>query len=204
MALACLHCGLPVADLFLHGYTGIPTVQIVLNHAVVVPNSRDASELSEQVISHYNVTVWKHISIRSSGMFKFFGIFLVVLAVGLAALPMFTDCQSQGKSITLANGNTTPMKCHWTGVAELATGAPLAVVGVMMVTTRRRENLTYLSILGVVLGAVAIALPNKLIGVCSSPTMLCHSVMKPGLTTGGSLAMAIGIVGIVLARKASA
>ncbi len=136
-------------------------------------------------------------------MFKFFGIFLVVLAVGLAVLPRFTDCQSQGKAIALANGKTVPMKCHWTGVAELATAAPLAVVGVMMVTTKRRVSLTHLSVLGVVLGGVAVALPSKLIGVCATPTMLCHSVMSPGLTVGGSLAIATGIVGIVLARKAS-
>jgi hypothetical protein len=135
-------------------------------------------------------------------VFKFFGVFLVVLAVGLAVLPHYTDCQSQGKSIALANGKTVPMKCHWTGVAELATGAPLAVVGVMMVTTKKRENLTYLSVLGVVLGGVAVALPTKLIGVCSSPMMLCHSTMSPGLTVGGSLAAATGIVGVVLARRA--
>ena len=137
-------------------------------------------------------------------MFKYFGVFLVVLAVGLAVLPRFTDCQSQGKAIALANGKTVPMKCHWTGVAELATALPLAAVGVMMVTTKRRGNLTNLSVMGVVLGAVAIALPTKLIGVCAMPTMLCHSVMSPGLTAGGALAAATGVVGIVMARKASA
>ncbi len=158
--------------------------------------------MSKCAFTVYNPIVCQQFGAEEVALFKYFGVFLVVIAVGLAALPMFTDCQSQGKSIALANGKTVPMKCHWTGVAELATGVPLAAVGVMMVTTKRKDSLTYLSVLGVVLGGVAIALPNKLIGVCAMPTMLCHSVMSPGLTAGGAVAAATGVVGIIMAQRA--
>ena len=41
-----------------------------------------------------------------------FGVALVVLALATAIFPQFTDCESQGKMITLANGKTVSMKCH--------------------------------------------------------------------------------------------
>jgi len=49
---------------------------------------------------------------------------LVALALGTAIVPQFTDCASQGKAITLANGKTVEMKCHWTARAEIAVGRP--------------------------------------------------------------------------------
>jgi hypothetical protein len=51
-------------------------------------------------------------------MRRWLGIALVVIALGIAIIPQFTTCESQGKIITLANGNTIPMKCTWTARAE--------------------------------------------------------------------------------------
>ena len=51
---------------------------------------------------------------------KVIGGLLIALALLVAIVPMFTDCASQGRSLTLANGREIPMKCHWTGLAELA------------------------------------------------------------------------------------
>jgi hypothetical protein len=135
------------------------------------------------------------------GMFKLFGVVLVVMAVGLAVVPMFTDCQSQGKSISLANGKTVAMKCHWSGVAEIGIAFPLFAVATIMTFSRRKGNLRNLSILGVVLGAMAITFPAGLIGVCSSPTMTCVTAMKPSLLGMGGLAVGISMVGLILSRK---
>ncbi len=134
-------------------------------------------------------------------MSRYLGIFIVALALAIAILPHYTDCQSQGKAITLANGSTVPMKCHWTGVAEISTGAPLAVVGAMMIPSRRKGSMLALGVMGIVLGAFAVALPNGLIGVCQS-SMPCHTVMKPSLTVLGSLAIVGSVGALVLSRKA--
>ena len=134
-------------------------------------------------------------------MFKVIGVVLVVLAIALAVVPMFTDCQSQGKQITLENGKQIPMKCHWTGVAEIGVAVPLLLVGVMMVASRRRSNLMILSILGIALGGLAIAFPGGLIGVCQTPTMTCVTAMKPALLSIGGLAVVLSLVGLVLALR---
>jgi hypothetical protein len=134
-------------------------------------------------------------------MFKVFGIVLVVVAVAIAVVPIFTDCQSNGRSITLANGSSIPMKCHWTGVAEIATGIPILAVGGMMVASRRKESLRYLSVLGVVLGGLTVALPTKLIGVCSTPTMTCVTMEKPSLVSLGAVVVAGSLVGIIMSLR---
>ena len=134
-------------------------------------------------------------------MNKFLGIALIVLALAIAIVPSFTDCQSQGKSITLANGNTIPMKCHWTGIAEIGVAVPLLAVGATITANRRKDNLMSLGIVGLLLGGLAIAFPTGLIGVCQTPTMLCHTVMKPSLIVFGSLAIVGSAIAIVLSQK---
>ena len=135
-------------------------------------------------------------------MYKFFGIALIVIALAIGIVPAFTDCQSQGKSLTTSTGKVIPMKCHWTGVAEIGVAAPLVVVGGMMATNRRRNNLRNMGIMGIVLGALAISFPAGLIGVCQTPTMLCHSTMSPVLITLGSVTVAGSLGALILSRKA--
>jgi hypothetical protein len=135
-------------------------------------------------------------------MNKFLGIALIVLALAIAVVPAFTDCQSQGKSLTTSTGKTVPMKCHWTGIAEIGVAVPLLTVGAAMTVNRRKTSLMTLGAVGIVLGGMAVAFPNGLIGVCATPTMVCHTVMKPALTVFGSLAV-VGSVGLMLiTRKA--
>ena len=37
-----------------------------------------------------------------------------LLALVIGIVPFLTDCQSQGRALTLQTGRTIPMKCHWT------------------------------------------------------------------------------------------
>jgi hypothetical protein len=129
------------------------------------------------------------------------GIILVVLALTVAVVPQFTDCLSQGKTISLPNGATIPMKCHWTAQAELALAVPLAAAGVMMALNRHRGTLRALSGLGAVLGLFVILVPTSLIGVCGSNTMLCNMVMRPWLIFAGVLAIAVSAITLVAVRQ---
>ncbi len=134
-------------------------------------------------------------------MNKILGIILIILALAIIIVPAFTDCQSQGKSITLTNGKTIPMKCHWSGVAEIVAGVPLALVGILLCFTRKKLGLLILSILGVVLGIFVILIPTSMIGVCTSG-MICETVMKPFLTIAGGLAIIVSLCGFLLMRRA--
>lgn len=128
---------------------------------------------------------------------KVASVVIVVLAIAIAVVPMFTDCESAGRTLTLADGRQVAMKCHWTARAELGLGLPLMAVGLMMGFSRRREARRFLGIGGTTLGALAILLPTELIGVCANPDMPCVSAMKPALILMGAL-----VVGVSLATVA--
>lgn len=128
---------------------------------------------------------------------KVAGAAMVLLAIALAVVPMFSDCESAGRMLTLESGRQISMKCHWTGLAELGLGVPVAVVGLAMVFSRSRESRRVLGITGMSLGLVAILLPTGLIGVCVNPDMPCVSVMKPAEILAGVLVMGIGL-GVVV------
>jgi len=123
---------------------------------------------------------------------------LIILAVLIAIIPIFSDCVSAGRMLTLADGREIPMKCHWTGRAELGVGLPLLAVGLTMFFSRRRESKRNLGLVGATLGIVTILLPTVLIGVCGSPDMPCHSIMSPALILMGILVMGISLVVTVL------
>ena len=128
---------------------------------------------------------------------KVLAVLLTILAVLISVIPQFTDCQSQGRMLTLESGQQVPMKCHWTARAELVVGVPLFTVGVMMLFSRRMETKLVLGILGMILGLLVILLPTGLIGVCMNVEMLCNSVMKPFLILMGSLVVAISLAIII-------
>jgi hypothetical protein len=132
---------------------------------------------------------------------KVAAVLIVILALVIAIVPQFTDCQSQGRAIELPNGKTVAMKCHWTGTAELALALPIAAVGILLGFSRRKESMRNLSILGIVLGAVAILVPTVLIGVCASADMICNSVMRPVLILMGTLLVAISVVTLIASNR---
>jgi hypothetical protein len=138
-------------------------------------------------------------------LFRVIGIALTLLSLALIAVPKFTDCESQGQAIQSTSGEEVPMKCHWTGIAEIGVAIPMYIVGAVMAATRRRRTLSFLSLLGIALGGLAIAFPTKLIGVCPNPAMLCSTVMRPVLILLGSGAVGLsGLgLGLSLAKKST-
>jgi hypothetical protein len=135
----------------------------------------------------------------NQNLFRAIGITLLLVAIALVAVPRFTDCESQGEGIKTSEGETVPMKCHWSGIAEIGVAIPMYLVGAVMTTTRQRKTLAFLSLLGMIFGALAIAFPVRLIGVCHGiPPMICDTLMKPLLVLLGGIAIAASGLGLAL------
>lgn len=123
---------------------------------------------------------------------------LALLAMLISLVPQMTDCESQGRALTLADGRQIAMKCHWTARAEMGVGFSIFALGALLFFSHSRETRMTLSLLGIVLGVFVILLPTVLVGVCMSPEMLCNSLMKPLLILTGSLVVAISLAGTIL------
>ena len=134
-------------------------------------------------------------------MNKILGGLIVVLALVVGIAPVFTDCQSQGRALKTDTGKTVPMKCHWTGIAEIGVAVPMLLVGVLSVTSKRKETIRTLAAFGVALGALAILFPTYLIGVCPNDTMVCNMIMKPILISAGVLAVGLSLIVALRAKK---
>lgn len=132
---------------------------------------------------------------------KFTAFLMIALALVIGILPQFSDCQSQGRQLTLENGKTVAMKCHWSAQAEVALAAPMLVTGSLLAINNKKENLRNLSLLGAALGVFVILLPTKLIGVCANPEMICSSIMKPSLILAGSLIILLSMIGVLQSMR---
>lgn len=134
---------------------------------------------------------------------KIIGILIMALAVLIAVVPIFYNCQHDGKALTLANGMKVPMKCFWTAMAAIATAVPLFLIGLLQTVSRQKETRKALGALGGVLGIMAIALPTALIGVCMHPDASCNLVMKPALIFMGILTLGLGVMSMMMPQKLS-
>jgi len=134
-------------------------------------------------------------------MKKIMGGVFIVLALVIGIVPSFTDCLSQGLALTTTTGLTVPMKCHWTAVASIGVGIILGLVGIFTLLSKRNETFRTLSGIGGVSGALAIAFPTVLIGVCANPAHYCNMVEKPTLILSGILAITASAVIFGASRK---
>ena len=129
------------------------------------------------------------------------GVVMIVLALALAIAPVFTDCEAQGKMLTTADGRSVSMKCHWTGIAEIAAAIPLGIAGIYALLGRRRETMRFAAIIGAASGLTAILLPTVLIGTCGNPAMTCNLLMRPIVLASGILAIVASIALFFVARE---
>jgi hypothetical protein len=130
-------------------------------------------------------------------MNKTMGILMIVLALVIAIVPIFTDCLANGKTLTTADGRSVPMKCHWTALAEIGLAIPLALVGIL----KRKETLRSLNLIGLSLGALVVLFPTVLIGVCANPMMDCNMIEKPTLILSGIVVMGASLVTLGTSRN---
>lgn len=134
-------------------------------------------------------------------MNKTMGILMIVLALVIAIVPLFTDCLANGKTLTTADGRSVPMKCHWTAIAEIGLAIPLALVGIFNFRSKRKETFNMLNIIGLALGALVVLFPTVLIGVCANAMMPCNMIEKPTLILSGILVMGASLVALAGSRK---
>jgi hypothetical protein len=134
---------------------------------------------------------------------KIIGFLVMALAVLIAVVPQFYNCQHDGKVLTLANGMQVSMKCFWTAMAAIATAVPLFGIGLLQTVSRQKETQRALGMLGGVLGIMAIALPTVLIGVCIHPDASCNLVMKPALIFMGALTLGLGVISMAMPQKST-
>lgn len=134
---------------------------------------------------------------------KVIGVLLIIVALAIAILPQFFNCQYDGATITLPNGKTISMKCYWSARASLIVGIPLAFIGLFLVLAKKRETRMMLAVVGALLSAFAIALPTQLIGVCMDMTKQpsCLLVMKPALIGLGVAGVVLCLVALFLANR---
>ncbi len=128
-------------------------------------------------------------------MFKILAVILIILALIVIIVPQFTNCDADGRSLTLESGKQVPMKCLWSARAELALGIPLLVLGILMLLARVKETTRSLSILGVLQGILIILIPTSLIGVCVSG-MKCSDILKPTMLVVGIVTILVSLVAL--------
>lgn len=129
-------------------------------------------------------------------MKKLMSVVIIAFALVIGIVPLFTDCLSQGRSLTTSTGMNVPMKCHWTALAEIGIAIPLGLVGFFNMTSKRKETLNTLSAFGVTLGALAILFPTVLIGVCANSMMMCRMIELPVLIFSGIVVIAASLVNL--------
>ena len=134
-------------------------------------------------------------------MNKTMGILMIVLALVIAIVPILTDCLANGKTLTTADGRSVPMKCHWTAIAEIGLAVPLALVGILNFTSKRKESLRSLNLISLTLGALVILFPTVLIGVCASAMMECNMIEKPTLILSGIVVMGASLITLGTSRN---
>jgi len=108
---------------------------------------------------------------------KIIGILNILLAAAIGIVPNYLACSTAKMT----------MVCHWTVRGEIAIAIPLLIGGLVILITRGKECWRSASIIGIALGISVILIPTVLIGVCPSPMMECHNLMRPLLIVFGAL-----------------
>lgn len=124
---------------------------------------------------------------------------IVMVAIAIVSA-VLGGCEMQ---LELANGNSAPMKCHWTFVADSfipIIGAACALLGMTCKDASGRRAVGILLIVSAVI--VALIPTSAAIGLCAMPDMHCHTTAHI-VWALSALAALVGIVQVVKAKPAT-
>ncbi|MFV0412881.1 MAG: DUF4418 family protein, partial [Oscillospiraceae bacterium] len=118
------------------------------------------------------------------------GIAVAVLGLLIALVPVciFPTCI---KTIETAAGGTTPMKCFWSGRAEIGIGLLILCGGVLLSLSKSSFTRQGISIMTALTGVLGILIPTLLIGGCEMATMACRIATFPALIVANALTIAV-------------
>ena len=102
--------------------------------------------------------------------------------------------------LELTSGNSVPMKCHWTFIADAFVGIIGIVMALVAISCKEQSGRRAAAIGYIATALVAACMPASFaIGLCANPDMHCHTTAT---IVWVACAVAV-IVGIVLAAKAN-
>ena len=89
------------------------------------------------------------------------------------------------------------MKCYWTSQTEIALGIATAVLGLLIILSKRKAAASAYSVAAAINGVLVILIPTIVIGVCGSVEMPCASGTKPALIIAGALIIFVSLINAV-------
>ncbi|SHI03137.1 protein of unknown function [Sporobacter termitidis DSM 10068] len=106
------------------------------------------------------------------------GIAVAVFGLLLALVPVciFPAC---AKVIETAAGGTVPMKCFWSGQAEIGVGLLILCGGVLLIVFKSPLTRIGVSVMTALAGVLGLLVPTLLIGGCEMSTMACRMTTFP-------------------------
>jgi hypothetical protein len=118
------------------------------------------------------------------------GIVTAVLGLLIALVPVciFPACS---KVIETAAGGTVPMKCFWSGQAEIGIGLLILCGGVLLALFQSPFTRLGISMMTALTGILGLLVPTLLIGGCGMATMTCRMTTLPALIVLSILTVAI-------------
>ena len=129
----------------------------------------------------------------------------IVAAVVMAAIG-FVSAYMGGcdTMVELANGNSAPMKCFWTFVADTYVAVGGIAIALMAMTCKDQSGRRAMAVAYIVVAIVVACLPAPFaIGLCAMPDMHCHGTATI-VWALSAVAAVIGIVQIVKSKPVAA
>ncbi|MEY8352695.1 DUF4418 family protein [Lachnospiraceae bacterium 54-53] len=111
------------------------------------------------------------------------------LLIVLVPVCIFPTCSGV---IETAAGGTVPMKCFWSGRAEMGVGFLILCSGILLLFFQSPLVRLGISIMTALAGLLGILIPSLLIGGCEMSTMACRMGTFPAVTLLGVLTVVFG------------